>query len=41
MKMKNPIIVKIATDFINRCIAEKGYYTIAEFIRYNKIMDLA
>ena len=37
----NPIIKQIATDFINRCIAEKGYYTLAEFERYNKIMELA
>ena len=36
----NLIIKKIATDFINRCIAEKGYYTLAEFERYNKIMEL-
>ena len=37
----NQIIVKIATDFINRCIQEKGYYTLEEFERYNKIMELA
>ena len=39
--MKNPIIIKIATDFINRCIYKKGYYTVAEWERYQKIMDLA
>lgn len=37
----NPIIVKIANDFIERCIREKGYYTLEEFERYNKIMALA
>lgn len=35
------IIKKIAEDFLNRCLAEKGYYTEAEFIRYNRILDLA
>jgi hypothetical protein len=37
----NELIVKIATDFINRCIQEKGYYTLEEWERYNKIMALA
>lgn len=33
------LIRKIAEDFINRCVAEKGYYTEAEFIRYNRIIE--
>lgn len=37
----NILILKIASDFINRCISEKGYYTLEEFERYNKIMELA
>lgn len=37
---KSALIRKIADDFINRCVAEKGYYTEDEFIRYNKIIDL-
>ena len=35
------IIKRIAEDFIQRCVTEKGYYTTAEWERYNKIMDLA
>lgn len=36
---KEQLIKKIASDFINRCIREKGYYTLNEFIRYNRILD--
>jgi hypothetical protein len=36
---KSVLIRKIADDFINRCVAEKGYYTEDEFIRYNRILD--
>ena len=37
----NILILKIAADYINRCISEKGYYTFEEFERYNKIMKFA
>lgn len=37
----NILILKIAADYINRCISEKGYYTFEEFKRYNKIINLA
>lgn len=35
------LIRRIAEDYINRCVAEKGYYTADEWIKYNNILNLA